>query len=360
VLAQLTDFNIYACICMMGALCALYTVHGGMEVVVWTDVVQSILLLGSAILSIIFDHYEMHRRLLGILEHSLQSRKVPYMGQLYRLGQEFLILLGYIFREYLCNTCAVNVRSGCSATIYDHSERKASCACNLDQCFVDYSTTLVFLTIGTCLWYYFGLHPEQLDSTRPVDSKFPQFIVKVMPAGLMGLVIAGIFAAAQSTVSGTINSVATALVTDFAKCFHPTMPDLSALRLARWLTGVLGVFATLGAVYIAYFNNETIWDKYIALIGLVSSGLAGLFLLGIATCRTHALGALFGVGGSAVVLAGGWKYSDLHPHLYAAIGVLTCVTVGYLASILIPRRQKDLTGLTIHTRKKDSPQKSNL
>jgi Na+/proline symporter len=216
-------------------------------------------------------------------------------------------------------------------------------------------STLIFLAIGTCLWFYFRLHPEQLDPSLPLDSVFPQFIVKVMPAGLAGLVIAGLFAAAQSTVSGSINSMATAFVTDFVKYRRPVITDRGALGLSRWLTGVFGAVATLGAIYIAYFNDQSIWDKYIALIGLGSSGLAGLFILGMTTRRAHAVGALVGAVASAVALAAvWWKCTDLQPHLYAAIGLVTCVAVGYTASLLIPFPIKDLAGLTIHTRIKKS------
>jgi SSS family solute:Na+ symporter len=213
----------------------------------------------------------------------------------------------------------------------------------------------LFFTIGTALWIYYRQQPAQLDLTLDTDAVFPLFIVHVMPAGVAGLVIAGIFAAAQSTVSGSLNSVATAVVTDFVRPARPTLTDRAALSAARWITGGIGALATFGALLLASYNVLSLWDTYNTLVGLASSGLAGLFLLGIGTRRAHGRGALVGVAASALALGWVQTRTDVHFFLYAAIGILTCVAVGYISSLLIPAPAQELTGLTLFTRKGRTP-----
>jgi solute:Na+ symporter, SSS family len=76
--------------------------------------------------------------------------------------------------------------------------------------------TLLFFGIGTALFAYYRTHPGRLDPTITTDQIFPLFIALEMPIGLAGLIVAGIFSAAQSTVSTSMNSTATTVVTDFA------------------------------------------------------------------------------------------------------------------------------------------------
>ena len=152
---------------------------------------------------------------------------------------------------------------------------------------------------------------------------------------IAGIVIAGIFAAAQSTVSSSLNSVSTVLTVDVWQRLGWTT-EAKSLRLAKTLTIVIGVFATVAALILAELKLKSLWDAYNSLVGLAGSGLAGLFALGIFSKRAHGTGALMGALTSALVLYLVQQYTNLHFFLYAAVGILTCVSVGWIASLILP------------------------
>jgi Na+/proline symporter len=186
------------------------------------------------------------------------------------------------------------------------------------------------------------------------DAIFPLFIMNELPAGLGGLVVAGLFAAAQSTLSGSLNSVAACWVTDFHRRLKPGASDRENLRLARWITVLMGLAATLGACLLATFDIGSLWDIFLSLMGLTGATLAGLFALGIFTRRANGTGALCGALVSVAVLYFVQQHTRAHFFLYGAIGILVCFGVGWLASWFLGRPAADLTGLTVHTPRRES------
>jgi Na+/proline symporter len=158
-----------------------------------------------------------------------------------------------------------------------------------------------------------------------------------------------VFAAAMSTLSGSINSIVTAISADVQGRFRPGASDAQRLRRARWMSLVIGAIGTGSALLLAAANVGALWDAFLSSIGLFGGGLAGVFALGIFTRRASSGGALVGLVASAVVLFCVQRYTSLHFFLYAGTGIMTCVVVGYLASFMMPRRERSLDGLTIHT-----------
>jgi solute:Na+ symporter, SSS family len=167
--------------------------------------------------------------------------------------------------------------------------------------------------------------------------------------GVSGLVVAGVFAAAMSTMSSSMNSIATAIVTDFYARFRPGVADEKKMRLARRLTLLLGVVGTVAALLMATFAIKSLWDLFLQVLGLFGGGLAGVFILGIFTTRAHGRGALVGVAASTIVLLLVQRYTNVHFFLYAAVGIVTCFVVGYITSVLLPATEQSLKGLTIYT-----------
>jgi Na+/proline symporter len=209
-------------------------------------------------------------------------------------------------------------------------------------------STILFFAVGTTLYVFYKLHPNRLDPTLPNDAIFPQFIVNELPAGLGGLVVAGIFAAAQPTSS--LNSIATAWVTDFHARLNPSMSDAARLKMAKFVTVGSGILGTGCALLMTRFDIVSAWDTFLGMLGLTGSTLAGLFALGIFSRRAHGVGAVIGASASVAVLVWVRRYTSLHFFTYGAIGVLTCYGIGWVASLLIPTRTQDLTGLTVFTR----------
>jgi SSS family solute:Na+ symporter len=177
---------------------------------------------------------------------------------------------------------------------------------------------------------------------------FPAFLGAELPVGLTGLIVAGIFAAAQSTVSTSMNSTATVLVTDFFRPRGLCRDEAGYLRLAKALTLSVGVLGTLAGFAFISPEIRSLMAEYFKVIGMFMGALGGLFLLGVTTRRAHGRGALVGLFGSVIVMVVVWQASSVDGYLYAALGIGVCWLLGYVASLVVKGEGADLAGLTLH------------
>ena len=208
---------------------------------------------------------------------------------------------------------------------------------------------ITFFALGTALFVFYQNNPGALDPAMQTDAIFPLFIVQQLPTGVSGLLIAGIFAAAMSSLDSSMNSVAAVAVTDYYYWFATGSREGARVRMARWITVGLGVIATGAGLFLATYEIRSLWELFLEYIGLFGGSLAGLFVLGIFTRQGNARGALVGAVSSAIVLYLVKVFTAIHFFLYGAIGILVCVVVGYIASTILPGKQKDLEGLTFYS-----------
>ena len=117
------------------------------------------------------------------------------------------------------------------------------------------------------------------------------------------------------------------------------------------LTVAAGLFGTISAVLISKMDAGSLWKLILLLVGLFGSSLCGVFLLGVFTRRASARGVTLGVAASimALIVLRNLNPRPIHGLLTAAVGVLSCVVVGYVASIFLPDRDRPLKNLTLAT-----------
>jgi Na+/proline symporter len=209
--------------------------------------------------------------------------------------------------------------------------------------------TLLFFGMGSALFAYYHSHPDKLDPTITTDQVFPLFIANEMPMGLAGLIVAGVFAAAQSTVSTSMNSTATTIVTDFMRPFRACKSESGYLLAARLITFTMGVLGTLLALVFVDPDIRSLFDAFLKVIGLFMGVLGGLFVLGVMTRRANGAGALVGAITGATVMFCLWKFTRVNAYLYTVTGITSCFAAGYAASLVLPGRKQDLGGLTVYT-----------
>ena len=212
--------------------------------------------------------------------------------------------------------------------------------------------SVIFFGIGTALFTFFKSNPERLGATmEKADAIFPWFIVTQLPAGIAGLLIAGVFAAAMSSLDSSMNSVATAFTTDFYRRFKPSVEDRKCLAVARWVTVIIGLCGMGFALAMATWDIKSLWEEFSKYIGLFGGGLGGLFILAIFTRRANWQGAMIGLLASAALQFFLKTNNAVHGVLFAATGMISCFAIGYLASLVVPGEKKDLKGLTLYTLK---------
>jgi len=213
--------------------------------------------------------------------------------------------------------------------------------------------SFLFFWLGTGLWAFYRSHPERLDPTFMTDQIFPLFISREVPVGIAGLIVAGIFAAAQSTISTSMNSTATAVVTDFVRPFRMLKTERGHLVCARTLTFLFGLAGTMLGLLFVDPEIRSLFDQFIKVLGLFMGVLGGLFGLGVLTRRATGPGAFTGALGGAAVVALLQRFTQVNGYLYAAVGLTACFVIGYVVSLMTGRPSHDLTGLTIHTQQRD-------
>jgi len=345
-LTLVTGIPVNVCILVIGAISIFFTVKGGIEAVIWVEVVQVLILAGGALFCFFYipfhlDHFS------GAIDAVKAYDKLKIFDFDFDLTTPTLwvVLIGGL---------AINlVTYGTDQTTVQRylttKDEKESVKSLKLGAWLTLPSTLVFFAIGTFLFLFFRQQPEQINfSLNDQDNIFPWFIVSQLPAGLSGLLIAGIFAAAMSSTEASMNSVATLLTTDFYKKLRPDITEKQTLFFARVTTLILGVFVTGIALYMAQKGVSSLWDKFNTILGLFTGCIGGVFLLGIFTRKANGPGVVAGMIVSCIIQLGIQQYTSIHLLLYAFTGLLSCVICGYVFSLLIKEQAKDIDGLTVY------------
>lgn len=346
-LSAASGINIYLAIFLMGVLSTIYTVLGGIEAVVWSDVLQVVVLMGGAILSLGTIGASLEGGFGGLMATAAAHDKFHTFNWTWdwTTTAVWVVVIGNLLANLVPYTADQTVVQRYLTT----SDEKEAAQSIWTNAALTIPAAFVFFGLGTALFVFYEANPGALDPALQTDAIFPLFIVQQLPVGISGLLIAGIFAAAMSSLDSSMNSVATVAVTDFYHWFETDSPEQVRLRMARWITVGLGVLATGAGLFLATYEIQSLWELFLEYIGLFGGSLAGLFVLGIFTRQGHGAGALVGAVTSAIALYLVKTLTDVHFFLYGGIGILTCVAVGYIASVLLPAKRKDLDGLTFYS-----------
>jgi Na+/proline symporter len=323
---------------------------GGLEAVVWTDALQSVILLGGALISVALIVSQVDGGFGGLLSTASSYDKLH------------LVSLDFSSKSFMTTALWVVVLGGLAQNLVPYSsdmavvqrymsvpDMKSAKSAIWTNAVVILPASLLFFGVGTALFVFYHENPNLLDPTFKTDAIFPLFIARQLPVGIAGLVVAGIFAAAQSTISTSMNSVSTALVTDFVRPFNLVKTERGFLRLGRVATFGMGILGTLLAMLFASSDIKSLWDQFMMILGLFGGSMCGLFCLGIFTRKANGPGAIVGAFAGAAVLFLVQQYTEIHLLLYALVGIGGCVVLGYVASLLLPSREKTIDGLTLHT-----------
>ena len=349
-LAVATPLTPVQSVLVMGFMSILYCTMGGIEAVIWTDTVQTVILLGGALIALILLFSGIDGGWQGFLDHSQASDKFKITNlNLDATSAQialWVIVVGGIAQNVSSYTADQAVVQRYMTT---ETRRLAAKSIWLNSGLAIVATFL-FFGLGTALHAYYHSNPEKLDPNITTDQIFPLFIAHEMPIGFAGLIVAVIFAAAQSTVSTSMNSTATTLVTDFMKPLNLCRTDRGYLRAARILTLLIGVLGTLIGLLFVNPDIKSLFDEFLKIIGLFMGVLGGLFVLGAMTKRANGTGALTGAVVGAMTMYLVWKETSINGYLYTAVGISVCFVVGYLVSLLRPALGDDeLAGLTVYT-----------
>jgi solute:Na+ symporter, SSS family len=311
------------------ALTILYTFEGGMTAVIWTDVAQLLLYLtGSAVTFWVL----LHRIPGGWTEVAQVAASAGHKLQVFDFS--FNLTTKYTFWSGLIGGAFLTMAShGTDQTIVQRllaarNERDSRRALLTSGVLVLIQFT-VFLLIGVLL-YVFAQHSPLLAAGERTDRILPLFLVREMPTGLAGLLLASIVAVAMSNASGSLNSLAASSVLDFAKLRGQSTDPVKFLRLSRRMTLFWGAIL----MFFGLVKWGPLLETGLTVASLPFGSLLGLFLLGTLDRRATPTGALIGMfAGLATVLCI-WQFTPIAYTWYVLVGALTTFAVGAIASRL--------------------------
>jgi len=393
-LDALTGWGMAPIIIAMGVLVTLYTLLGGIEAVIWTDVAQSIVLVVGAVVVAVMLLVGMPGGPRTVLDTGLHFGK-------FSLGSVGPSLSESTFWVVLLYGIFANLKNfGIDQSFvqrYHAAKDEAAAGRSVWMAALLYiPISLLFLFIGTCLFAYYQ-HPSnakliaeikrgvaaerlagekgQLDpdayerklaetatalkSKDVGDKVLPHFIVRKLPPGLAGLLFAAIFAAAMSSIDTSLNSSATVLLSDFYKRYlRPRAGERESMHVLHGATLAWGAVGT--GVALAMMGQKSLLDAWWQLSGIFTGAILGLFLLGFVVRRAGSIAALAGVAAgvaliawmtfSSVVVAwlSQWPqlaglaarlHSPFHPFLISVFGSTAIILIGFLVSLAIARRR---------------------
>jgi len=309
------------------ALTVLYTFEGGMKAVIWTDVAQLLVYLtGSSITFFVLLH-----RIPGGWNEVMQvaaaaGHKLQFLDFSWNLATKYTFWSGLIGGAFLTmashGTDQIIVQRLLAAKNQRDSRRAL-----LTSGVIVLFQFIVFLLIGVLL-YVFAQHSPLIVVGEDKDRILPLFLVREMPVGLAGLMLASIVAVAMSNASGSLNSLAASSVLDFSRLRGRNSDPARLLRLARGMTLVWG----LVLMSFGFVKWGPRLEAGLTIASLPFGSLLGLFLLGTFDRGANPRGALAGmIAGLAVILCV-FRFTNVAFTWYVMIGSIVTFVTGVAAS----------------------------
>ena len=344
-IATITGLDVVWSVILMGGVTILYTALGGMKAVIWTDFVQVFVMFGGALFAIGFCIVALDGgwgEFVQVAAAEDKTRLFDFSFDLTKAtvwGFIFLVLFDVVLtfpKDQLLMQRVLSTKS-------DRDAGRSVWAFGL----IMIPGGFMFYTIGTALYAYYKSHPERMNPLLSIDATFPLFIAAELPMGVTGLIIAGIFTAAMSTLSSIINSVATLASVDFYEKLVQNPTPKQSVLFAEVMTVVAGLVGIAAALLLSRYDIHSLFDVSIELAGLWGGGFAGAYTLGMFTHRANSPGVAIGIASSIVLTTVAWSMNLVHPYFYLAISILLCIVIGYAASLFFPAPARSLKGLTI-------------
>ncbi len=373
---EMTGLNPYASILVGGVITSFYTVTGGIEAVIWTDFIQSFLLwfggfvilylvvtnIDGGIATIISTGLADGKFMLGDLNSATNQLEPSRWGLALdqkTISMMLIIGLANWLTEYSSNQ---NVIQKYVSTKDTRQATQAIWIC----CLCSVPTWAFFMFLGTGLYVFFKLNPDpsaaaMLSGAQKADSIVPYFVINFLPQGLSGLVIAGVLAAAMSSLSSSINAISAVGITDlYKRHMVKDRPEKHYMRAAM-VVSLLASLAMIGfALVLMAAQSKTLQDTGLKLGAIVGGGLLGLYFLGFLTRRGDGRAVALGI--VATLVFSTWlalvemkvlPNPGFDTYYGGLIGNLLMLVVGYAAGLLFfGTRGRDLTDLTVWTQSK--------
>lgn len=362
-LSTFLNTNIYFIILFLGIAIIILTLLGGMEAIIWMDVIQGFMLIGGGLICIGLLLFMPEGGPGTVFSVANEYHKIdfgPYNWDLAQLTFWVMALNGIFYAIQKYGTDQTIVQRYLAAKD-DRSAKKAA------YIGVGLSVPIwtLFMFIGTGLFVFYKTTGYVLPEGINADAVFPHFIATQLPVGIKGLVISALAAGAISSLDSDMNCLAAIGVQDYYVRFKPSATDKQRLRLGRWIVVLSGVASIGIAMLYVVWGGEGVLGAVFALYAIFSAGIVGLFLLGLLSRRANKQGLYIGIATAVLFTAyamltstkldfgngkqllldlGAFNFTH-HKYMLGVYSHIIVFVVGYFASFLFktPLADKELT-----------------
>jgi SSS family solute:Na+ symporter len=355
---SITGWNMDQVIVVAGLMTILYTLRGGLEAVIWTDVVQGFILWSGVLVTLAFllllpRGGPSHVLSLAVAHHKM--RLGEWTSGFATPNLQVLVIYGFFWylQKYTADQSIVQ------RYLVAKSDRAALRGVALGAVLCVPVWTL-FMLIGTCTWSFYRITGERLPGyITKSDQIFPHFLATHLPPGMAGLVMAALMGSAMCALASDLNSFALVGVEDIYRQLRPESTDARRLMIGKVIVLVCGLCCIATALVLAHTKSSAL-SMWFTVSAIASGGLAGLFLLAFLGGRASRRGVWTGIlaalaftawatltlGEKRALDLGRWNF-PWHDYMIGAIAHVVLLVVGYLASWCLPDPAGSGKGMTL-------------
>ncbi|MDH4069513.1 MAG: sodium:solute symporter [Ignavibacteria bacterium] len=324
-------------ILILAAITITYTYVGGVRAVIWTDVVQLFMYIGGAIGSIIVILSALPE---GAVLFPPEKMSVfnPGIGLSFRdfFGTAYTLPAGLLGGAFLSMASHGTDHIIVQRLLTVRTLRGSQKALIWSGVIVIFQFAL-FLLLGILLFSFYrefaGVTSIDGLGLAKADELFPKFIIEQIPSGLSGLIVAGLLAAAMSTLSGSVNSLASATINDLyipnSRRFRVNELTLSRIVSLFWCLLLVGV-----AIFFISYHTGFLVELALSIASVTYGALLGVFMLGVLTTAARERDAMIGFGAGLLLMIGFFLFGELAWTWYTLVGSVTAFAVGWMSALV--------------------------
>ncbi|MCC5929704.1 MAG: sodium:solute symporter [Cyclobacteriaceae bacterium] len=364
-LSSMMGLDIFVLIFVLGSVIIILTLLGGIEAVIWMDVIQGFLLIGGGLFCLFILLFTPEGGPVRVIGEAFDLGKIgfgPYDWDFTQATFVVLVINGIFYSLQKYGTDQTIVQRYITA----RSNREARKAAYIGV-LMSVPVWTLFMLIGSALFVFYRITDFQLPDHINADAAFPYFIMTRLPVGVTGLVVAAIAAAAISSLDSDMNCLAAVGVEDYYQRMRPDCSDADRLRVGRILVVLSGLASMFVAGLYAVWKGEGVLGVVFELYAIFSAGIVGIFLLGLFSRRASKTGLYTGlvvcmiftayavlsttyIGSGAdkrlIIDFGAFNFPH-HKYMLGVYSHIIVFVVGYLVSMIFPAKHTD-PSLTIY------------
>ena len=338
----------------MGLIAIIYSYTGGLKSVLWTDFIQGSVLLIGVTCGLVFLIAHIDGGIGAIFHEFTAGNKFlaadqPIFNANILKDSVFLLIVGAGFNTMGSYVSSQDIVQRFTTTTDTKKLNKMMLANGGLSIFI----ATVFYLIGTGLYVFYQVQGNPLPPAAQQDQIFASWIAFELPVGVTGLLLAAIYAAAQSTLSTGLNSVAASWTLDIqARVSKKELSMEKQTKIGQYVSLIVGIFSIVVAIVLANGGVKSAYEWFNGFMGLVLGILVGTFILGAFTKVANTFGATLAfIAASAVMI--GIKYfapaGAVSIWSYSIISIAVSLVVGIPASLIWRKVKGDTTKPAPHT-----------